>query len=90
MKIEARFYETYELCGIVNEILSDQFEYSVKLNAFHCDGRWVDLVRPYEKLSAFHRFIEYVVREVHAEQADAVDLRAQKSVLELPEHPAGA
>jgi hypothetical protein len=78
MKIEARFYETYELCAIVNEILVDQFEHAVKLNAFHCDGQWVDLIRPFERLSAFHLFIEYVVREVHSEQAEAVDLDARR------------
>lgn len=33
VKIEAKFYETYKLCVIVSEILADQFEYSMKLNA---------------------------------------------------------
>lgn len=80
MKIEARFYQTYELCAIVNEILTDQLAHSVKLNTFHCDGQWLDLVRPFEKLSAFHRFIGYVVREVHSEQADAVDLGERRRI----------
>lgn len=80
MKIEARFYQTYELCAIVNEILTDQFEHSQKLNGFHCDGQWMDLVRPFEKVSAFYRFIEYEVREVHSEQAGAVDVGRRQRI----------
>lgn len=80
MKIEARFYQTYELCAIVNEILTDQFEHSQKLNGFHCDGQWTDLVRPFEKVSAFHRFIAYVVREVHSEQAAALDVGKRQRI----------
>jgi hypothetical protein len=40
----------------------------------------VDFVRPFERLSVFHRFIEYVVREVHSEQAEAVDLDERRRI----------
>lgn len=82
MKIEARFYETYELCAIFNEALGDQFEYALNLNEFHCDDQWTGLIRPYEKYSALHSFIEHVLRDVHAEQAGAVDLEGRKKTYE--------
>lgn len=81
MKIQARFYETYELCAIVDEVLDDPLEHAQKLEAFHCDDQWTSLVSPFEKNSAFHRFISFIVQDVHAEQADAVELDTRKRIL---------
>lgn len=80
MHIQARFYETYELCAIVDGVLHDQAEHVVKLEGFHGDDQWTAWVSPYKKYSAFHQFIEFVVREVHAEQADAVDMAKRKNM----------
>ena len=80
MHIEARFYETYELCAIVDGILKDQSGHIVKLEGFHCDEQWAKWVGPYKRYSAFHQFIEFIVREVHGEQADAVDIAERKNL----------
>ena len=82
MKIEARFYETYEMCDVVDRILRDPLGHLVKLEGFHCDGGWFDLVTPFQKYSAFHRFIEFVVREVHAEQLEAFNLQANQRIFQ--------
>lgn len=74
MQIDARFYETYEMCDIISRVIRDPSEHLIKLEAFHCDGNWTWLTNPFEKYSALHKFIEYIVREVHAEQANAFDL----------------
>lgn len=38
MQIEARFYETYEMCDIVDRIIRVPSEYINLLEGFHCDG----------------------------------------------------
>lgn len=81
MKIQARFYETYELCGIVDAVLRDPFEHARMLEAFHCDDKWTGLVRPFEKNSAFHQFISFIVHDAYTEQADAVELGSRKRML---------
>lgn len=81
MHIESRFYETYELCDLVDAVLHDQAEHLVGLEGFHRDLLWTEWVDPYKKYSAFHKFIEFIVREVHAEQADAVDMAKRKWLL---------
>lgn len=82
MKIEARFYETYEMCDVVDRILRDPSNHLVQLEGFHCDGGWLDLVLPFQKYSAFHKFIEYVVRIVHSEQVDAFDLQENQRLFQ--------
>ncbi|WP_232446370.1 HNH endonuclease [Burkholderia ubonensis] len=81
MHIEARFYETYELCEIVQGVLTNRFDHLLKLEGFHCDGQWAAWTPPYRKYSAFHQFIEFIVREVHAEQAEVVDLSERKKAI---------
>ena len=81
MHIEARFYETYELCEAVDAVLTNRSDHLVKLEGFHCDDQWAAWARPYRKYSVFHQFIEFIVQEVHAEQADAVDMTERKNML---------
>lgn len=82
MHIEAKFYETYYLCSIVDGVLKNRFEYIVSLEGFHCDGQWAGWLTPYRKYSVFHQFIEFVVRDVHSEQAEEVDLPSRKLPIE--------
>lgn len=81
MHIEAKFYETYYLCSIIDGILTDRFEYLRELEGFHCDGQWAEWLTPYKKYSVFHRFIEYVVHGYHTEQAGKVDIDSRISLL---------
>ncbi|MDO8771589.1 MAG: HNH endonuclease signature motif containing protein [Burkholderiaceae bacterium] len=81
MKIQARFYETYELCAIVDAVLDDPMEHARMLEAFHCDDQWTSLVEPFEKNSAFHRFISFIVHDAYSEQAAAVELDIRKKIV---------
>ncbi|PKV44445.1 HNH endonuclease [Janthinobacterium sp. 61] len=83
MHIEAKFYDTYYLCSIVDGILKNRFENIVALEAFHCDGQWAGWLAPYKKYSVFHQFIEFVVRDVHSEQAEEVELPSCHSMTDL-------
>lgn len=82
MHIEAKFYETYYLCSIIDGILKDRFEYLRELEGFHCDGQWEEWLAPYKKYSVFHRFIEYVVRSYHSEQAGEVNMDSRIGLMD--------
>lgn len=77
------------MCDIVDRIIRVPSEYITLLEGFHCDGGWDWLIEPFEKYSALHKFIEYVVRGVHSEQAGAFDLgksqRITQNFKDIPE-----
>lgn len=80
MHIVAKFYETYNVCDVVSEVLKNTLDHAQRLEAFHCDEQWADWVSPYEKQSVLHRFIAFIVQGVHAEQADSFDIDKQKKI----------
>ena len=75
---EAKFYETYYFCNIIRNILHDQFSFIRNLHEFYGDGAHYYLIRPFEKYSAFHRFIEFIVDDIYYENASSVDLEDRK------------
>jgi hypothetical protein len=83
MQIEARYYETYELCDIVDQVLRDPYEHAGGLAGFTCDDGWVGLTEPFEQYSALHRFVEFVVRNVHHEQIESFDLAERQRSVDL-------
>lgn len=72
--LQAKFYETYYFCNVIHNILRDQFSYIRRLHDFYCDGQIFYLANPFQKYSAFHYFIEFVVEDVYSEEAFEVDL----------------
>ncbi|ENX45941.1 hypothetical protein F886_01379 [Acinetobacter sp. NIPH 542] len=80
MNIQARFYETYEICGIIDQIIRNPFDYLLKLESFSCDEDWLFLAMPYDKYSILHKFIEYVLDEIHSEQAEEYDLENEQRI----------
>lgn len=88
MNIEARFYETYEICGIIDEVIRNPYSHLLTLEGFYCDGGWLYLVEPYKKYSILHKFIEYMLRGIHDEQAYAVDLKErQRTFIDFQDIP---
>jgi 5-methylcytosine-specific restriction endonuclease McrA len=80
--IEARFYETYYFCNLIDNIVSFPDPYIHGMNEFYGDGKIFDLVEPFSKYSAFHDFIEFIVDDVYHEEAGKVDLDKRRSLLE--------
>lgn len=78
---EAKYYETYSMCSIVDGVIRNISDHLRTLEGFHCDGQWADWLRPYQKYSVLHQFIEFSVTEVHAEEAEAMDLDERKRLL---------
>ncbi len=80
--LEARFYETYYFCNIIRNVLSDQMSFMRNLNDFYGDEKILYLISPFEKYSAFHVFIEYVIDEVYFEQLTSEDIERRCDLLE--------
>lgn len=80
MHIVAKFYETYNMCAVVDAVLKNTLDNASLLEGFHCDEQWVDWLAPYQKYSVFHQFIEFVVRSFHSDQADEFDIEKSKRV----------
>ena len=72
--LQAKFYETYYFCNIVHNVLRDQFSYIRMINEFYCDDQIFYLAAPFEKYSAFHYFIEFIVEDVYLEEAFEADI----------------
>lgn len=73
MHFNARFYETYYFCNIINNVLNDTFSYAVELNDFHGDGKVFGLIDKFPKQSVFHHFITFIVEAVYYENSDHID-----------------
>lgn len=78
LMIDAKFYETYYFCNIINNILHDQFTFAQKLDAFYGDDNVVHLLKPFQKYSIFHQFLEFVVNELYFENIEEIDLEKIK------------
>uniref|UniRef100_UPI000D3D51B5 HNH endonuclease n=1 Tax=unclassified Variovorax TaxID=663243 RepID=UPI000D3D51B5 len=80
MHIVAKFYETYNICDVVNGLLNNMSDHALLLEGFHCDEQWSSWLAPYEKQTVLHLFIGFVVQGIHSEQADAFDIEKQKRI----------
>jgi len=78
MKFTAKFYETYNMCAVVDEFLKHTLDNALSLEGFRCDEQWVGWMAPYQKYSVLHQFIEFAVRGIHADQADDFDIDKSK------------
>jgi hypothetical protein len=77
---EAKFYETYYFCNIIRNVLYDQFSYIRSLNEFYGDDTHFYLLKPFEKYSTFHQFIEFIVDGIYYENASHEDLEAMQNI----------
>lgn len=80
--IKAYFYETYYFASVVRNILYDQFPYIRQLNDFTCDGQYLFSSLPFQKHSSFHRFIQFIIRELLAEEMMVLDLEERQATVE--------
>lgn len=78
LMIDAKFYETYYFCNIINNILHDQSTFLHKLDAFYGNGNIIHFLQPFQKYSIFHQFLEFVVTELYFENIEEIDLEKIK------------
>lgn len=71
---EIRFYQTYYFANAIRNILHNQFEYLRGLDDFYGDDRYLAFIAPFQKYSAFHCFIEFVVDEILSDEISEIDL----------------
>lgn len=78
---EARFYETYYFANAVRNVLSNQFEYLRGLNDFYGDDRYLSYIAPFQKYSAFHYFIEFMIDAIFSDEVSEIDLSKRQDTL---------
>ncbi|HIF9142463.1 TPA: HNH endonuclease [Photobacterium damselae] len=73
--LDAKFYETYYFCNVINNVLHNQFDWAVELNDFYGDGRIFSLINSFSKFSAFHEFIAFIVESIYTENSEKIDFK---------------
>lgn len=76
--LEAKYYETYFVANAVNNVLGDPFDYLRNLDEFYGDLQYVRFLAPFQKFSAFHQFIYFIVESLIFEALEKVDLGGKK------------
>jgi len=79
--IDVKNYQTYYICNYVSNLLTDRFTFLRFLHEFY-EGSLPSLIRPFEKYSVLHQFIDFVVRDFFEEQCHEVDLEKRFALVE--------
>lgn len=69
------YYNTYYYANIVNNILDEDDELTGFISNFFADDAIFQLIKPFQKRTAFHAFIEHMVHEFFTEDMEEHDLR---------------
>jgi hypothetical protein len=77
-RVKMEHYATYYFANIIDGILTDHFTYIRSLNDFYGEGKIQWFAKPFQKYSAFHQFIDFVVNSVIDEQMSEIDLESLK------------
>lgn len=73
---EIRYFETYYFANIVNNIISEPFNYLRSLNDFFGDENYRNFLTPFPKVSVLHNFIIFIVDSINYE-----DLEESENIL---------
>ena len=80
---ELRFYESYSFAQAINNILHDRFSYIRSLSGFYGDGNYFSYIKPFEKYSAFHSFIRFIVFDTIYDENCNFDLEKRQEGLSV-------
>ncbi len=80
--LEAKYYETYFIANVINNILAEPMNYLRNLDEFYGDLQYVRFLEPFQRFSAFHQFVEFVVESLIFEALDDVDLDDRRRKLQ--------
>lgn len=71
---EHKYFGTYWFADVVSDILEDPFPYLRNLEDHFGDGRYLSMLQPYQRYSALHGFIEFILEGLFDEQVTGEDL----------------
>jgi hypothetical protein len=80
--IDAKFHDTYYFVSCIDDILSDLGSHLQLMNEFSCDGQHFTHSQPFPPFSAFHCFLEYVIRHLLTEDTEQLDLPQRQAMFE--------
>ncbi|WP_312519131.1 HNH endonuclease signature motif containing protein [Anaerospora sp.] len=85
-RIKMGHYASYYFANIVDGILTNQISYLISLNDFYGEGKIQWFAEPFQRYSAFHQFIHFIVETIIDEETNNVDLKSmQKNYLDYRE-----
>lgn len=76
--LQTRYHETYAIANIVTNVLADPVLYCRSLDDFYGDNPSVGFAIPFPKFSAFHQFVEFVLRNYISEDISAFNLNTAR------------
>lgn len=84
--IDINHYATYYFANIISGILEDPFPYIRNISDYYEDNGVILLVKPFERRSAYHNFINFVVRSVIDEFMSKSDIKEIRKYVDYCEH----
>jgi hypothetical protein len=79
--IQPRFFDTYHYADVIANVLENPMDHLQLREDFFCDDAVLGLVAPYERDSAFHAFIRFVIDRLLYDYTNEFDLEHAKRVL---------
>jgi hypothetical protein len=80
--IEVQYYQTYYFANVVDNVLENPQPFLANLEGFWGDDNYLAFIQPYQEFSAFHQFIEYIIRDLLFDQQINIDLEERRKTLE--------
>lgn len=81
--LQTLYHETYAIANIVNNVLANPAPYCRNLDDFYGDNKSVGFAVPFPKFSAFHQFIELILRDYINEDISGLDLASSRNNFRL-------
>lgn len=78
--IEPRFFEVYHYADVITAVIENEFDHLQLWDDFFCNDRLEGLLEPYQKSSAFHTFISFMIDRLLYEYTSSLDLDGRKAI----------
>lgn len=84
--VEFDFYDAYQFANYVKDVLEHQDGFLGDLNEFYGDGNHFNFVEPFQRLSVFHHFVQFIVHSLVVEETKQTDLAQLRTNLSQIQH----
>jgi len=78
---DIQYFETYYFANIVNNVLSDPYNYNYLggTNEFFGEEHYFNFVEPFPKISALHHYIKWMINTINFEDVEELDIDRVKN-----------
>lgn len=82
-----RFHATYYYANVIRNVLHDQFAFLMLLNDFYGDDQYLAYVHPFQRVSALHWFIRFIVDTDVCDEMAAIYVDGKDNALRIASVP---